>query len=63
VEGILKDQKLILLKTYLRKEIMQLEYRHAAIHTWVNEKFFSFDAYSCKDFDSQKVVDSMLEQI
>lgn len=35
---------------------------HAAIHTWVNEKFFSFDAYSCKDFESQKVINSMLEQ-
>jgi S-adenosylmethionine decarboxylase len=35
---------------------------HAAIHTWVNEKFFSFDAYSCKDFDSQKVIGFILEQ-
>ena len=24
---------------------------HAAIHTWTEENFFSFDAYSCKDFD------------
>jgi S-adenosylmethionine decarboxylase len=25
---------------------------HAAIHTWTEENFFSFDAYSCKDFDA-----------
>jgi S-adenosylmethionine decarboxylase len=33
---------------------------HAAIHTWTQECFFSFDAYSCKDFDSQKALDFLL---
>ena len=34
---------------------------HAAIHTWTEEKFFSFDAYSCKDFDPVKAVDYVLQ--
>lgn len=25
---------------------------HAAIHTWTEENFFSFDCYSCKEFKS-----------
>lgn len=29
---------------------------HAAIHTWTEENFFSFDAYSCKDFEIEKAV-------
>ncbi len=33
---------------------------HAAIHTWTDENFFSFDAYSCKDFEAQKAVDYVL---
>ena len=34
---------------------------HAAIHTWTEESFFSFDAYSCKDFDPEKAVDYVLQ--
>ena len=34
---------------------------HAAIHTWTEESFFSFDAYSCKDFDPVKAVDYVLQ--
>jgi len=34
---------------------------HAAIHTWTEENFFSFDAYSCKDFDPEKAVDYVLQ--
>ena len=33
---------------------------HAAIHTWTEENFFSFDAYSCKDFDPEKALDHVL---
>ena len=33
---------------------------HAAIHTWTEENFFSFDAYSCKDFDPEKALDYVL---
>jgi S-adenosylmethionine decarboxylase len=33
---------------------------HAAIHTWTEENFFSFDAYSCKDFDVLKALDYLL---
>ena len=33
---------------------------HAAIHTWTEENFFSFDAYSCKDFDVYRAVDYLL---
>ncbi len=33
---------------------------HAAIHTWTEENFFSFDAYSCKDFDPQVALDYIL---
>ena len=33
---------------------------HAAIHTWTEENFFSFDAYSCKDFEAEKAVDYVL---
>jgi S-adenosylmethionine decarboxylase len=29
---------------------------HAAVHTWTEENFFSFDAYSCKDFNVDKAV-------
>lgn len=34
---------------------------HAAIHTWTEENFFSFDAYSCKDFDAQTALDHVLK--
>ena len=34
---------------------------HAAIHTWTEENFFSFDAYSCKDFDPERAVDYVLQ--
>ncbi len=34
---------------------------HAAIHTWTEENFFSFDAYSCKDFDAEKALDYVLQ--
>ena len=33
---------------------------HAAIHTWTEENFFSFDAYSCKDFDPEKALEFVL---
>ncbi|MDX8411672.1 MAG: S-adenosylmethionine decarboxylase [Mariprofundaceae bacterium] len=33
---------------------------HAAIHTWTEENFFSFDAYSCKDFDPYKALEYVL---
>ena len=33
---------------------------HAAIHTWTEENFFSFDAYSCKDFEAEKAVEYVL---
>ena len=33
---------------------------HAAIHTWTEDLFFSFDAYSCKEFDVPKAVDFLL---
>ena len=33
---------------------------HAAIHTWTEENFFSFDAYSCKDFDADKALAQVL---
>jgi len=33
---------------------------HAAIHTWTEKNFFSFDAYSCKDFDVDKAVKYVL---
>jgi S-adenosylmethionine decarboxylase len=33
---------------------------HAAIHTWTEENFFSFDAYSCKDFNPQVALDYLL---
>lgn len=34
---------------------------HAAIHTWTEEKFFSFDAYSCKDFDPDVAIRHVLQ--
>lgn len=33
---------------------------HAAVHTWTEENFFSFDAYSCSDFDAQTAVELVL---
>ncbi|MEM7407514.1 MAG: S-adenosylmethionine decarboxylase [Pseudomonadota bacterium] len=33
---------------------------HAAIHTWTEENFFSFDAYSCKDFDPEIALSHVL---
>jgi S-adenosylmethionine decarboxylase len=33
---------------------------HAAIHTWTEDNFFSFDAYSCKEFDVEIAVDYIL---
>jgi S-adenosylmethionine decarboxylase len=34
---------------------------HAAIHTWTEENFFSFDAYSCKDFDAHIALEHVLK--
>ena len=34
---------------------------HAAIHTWTEENFFSFDAYSCKDFDPERAMEYVLQ--
>lgn len=34
---------------------------HAAIHTWTEENFFSFDAYSCKDFNPEEALDYVLK--
>lgn len=34
---------------------------HAAIHTWTEENFFSFDAYSCKDFDPEEALEYVLK--
>ncbi|MFH1745172.1 MAG: S-adenosylmethionine decarboxylase [bacterium] len=34
---------------------------HAAIHTWTEDKFFSFDAYSCKDFDYKVALKIILQ--
>jgi S-adenosylmethionine decarboxylase len=34
---------------------------HAAIHTWTEENFFSFDAYSCKDFDPEQALNFVLQ--
>jgi S-adenosylmethionine decarboxylase len=34
---------------------------HAAIHTWTEENFFSFDAYSCKDFDAEVALRHVLK--
>lgn len=33
---------------------------HAAIHTWTEENFLSFDAYSCKDFDPEQALGFVL---
>ena len=33
---------------------------HAAIHTWTEENFFSFDAYSCKEFDANTALEFLL---
>jgi len=33
---------------------------HAAIHTWTEENFFSFDAYSCKNFDPDDALNYIL---
>jgi S-adenosylmethionine decarboxylase len=33
---------------------------HAPIHTWAEGNFFSFDAYSCKDFEAEKALDYVL---
>lgn len=33
---------------------------HAAIHTWTEENFFSFDAYSCKDFNTDEALNYIL---
>jgi len=33
---------------------------HAAIHTWTDENFFSFDAYSCKEFDANSALEFLL---
>ena len=34
---------------------------HCSIHTWPEEKFFSFDAYSCKDFDPFKCIELVID--
>ena len=33
---------------------------HATIHTWIEASFFSFDAFSCKDFDFSKATTFLL---
>jgi S-adenosylmethionine decarboxylase len=33
---------------------------HAAIHTWTEENFFSFDAYSCKNFNPEDALNYIM---
>lgn len=32
---------------------------HISIHTFIKRKFFTFDVYSCKEFDTQIVIDHL----
>ena len=34
-----------------------IEESHVSIHTFVRRKFFTFDLYSCKEFDTEKAID------
>lgn len=30
---------------------------HMSIHTWIDEKYFSFDLFHCSDFDYESVIE------
>jgi S-adenosylmethionine decarboxylase len=45
------------LQTYGYSSIVMLAESHISLHTFPEQNFFTFDCYSCKDFDSNVVLD------
>ena len=46
-------------KVYGFSSFVMIAESHISIHTFPEACFFSFDCYSCKNFDHQKVVDQL----
>jgi S-adenosylmethionine decarboxylase len=49
------------MQTYGYSSFAMIAESHLSIHTFPEESFFTFDCYSCKDFDDTKIKNLMLE--
>ena len=47
--------------TYGYSSFVVIAESHISIHTFPEANFFSFDCYSCKKFNHQKVIDSLMK--
>lgn len=50
----LKQRKL---QTYGYSSMVMIAESHLSIHTFPEEDFFTFDCYSCKDFEAEQVIE------
>lgn len=49
------------LQTYGYTTVVVIAESHLTLHTFPEESFFTFDCYSCKDFDAEAVLDEVLK--
>lgn len=70
-EGLGESQTALMLKSSLRDRIEQsygfstivmIAESHLSLHTFPKTKFFTFDCYSCKDFDHELVLEILRER-
>ena len=62
-QGIKKDLQLRKDESYGYSSFVMIAESHISIHTFPELGYFSFDCYSCKDFDHVAVVDTIRELI
>lgn len=50
------------LQTYGYSTLVMIAESHLSLHTFPEEDFFTFDCYSCKDFDHDKVLQLIAQE-
>lgn len=58
IKGMLSERQL---QTYGYTTVVVIAESHLTLHTFPEESFFTFDCYSCKDFDAEAVIDEVLK--
>lgn len=54
-QRIINDLQYRQLQSYGYSSLAMIAESHLSIHTFPEERFFTFDCYSCKDFDDSKI--------
>jgi S-adenosylmethionine decarboxylase len=60
-QRIINDLEYRQLQSYGYSSLAMIAESHLSIHTFPEERFFTFDCYSCKDFDDSKIRSVMLK--